>query len=251
MLTSIRSLLAATAFVGGIAVAAPALAQDAAAPTPEFTVSGNVSGVSDYRFRGVSLSQGDPAIQGGITLTHASGFYVGAWSSSLGYTPLYGEQELDLFGGWGGEVAPGTKVDVGLLKYIYPGNDVGPADYWEPYASISHTFGPVTAKVGGAYAWEQDSLGGGDNLYVYTNLDLGLPNLPVTISGHVGYTDGVLAPPLLSGLSTKDTGFDWSLGATTTVLGHLTLGLAYVGVDGPAVDGLTDDTLVGSITLAL
>lgn len=251
MLTSIRSLLAVTALAGGILIATPTMAQDAEAAPSAFTVSGNVSGVTDYRFRGVSLSQGDPAIQGGITLTHSSGFYVGAWSSSLGFTPLYGEQELDLFGGWGGEISAGTKVDVGLLKYVYPGNDIGPADYWEPYASISHTFGPATFKLGAAYAWEQNSLGGSDNIYGYANLDVGVPSTPITVSGHLGYTDGVLAPPLLSGLSSDDTGFDWSIGASATVLGHLSIGVAYIGVDGPSVDGLTDDTVVGTLTLSL
>jgi len=61
MLTSVRSLLAATALAGAFA-ATPALADDE--PTPDFTVTGNVTGVTDYRFRGVGLSGGDMAIQG-------------------------------------------------------------------------------------------------------------------------------------------------------------------------------------------
>ena len=250
MLTSIRSLTAAAALTGGALLATPALADDPPAPAPALTVSGNVSGVTDFRFRGVSLSGGDPAIQGGITVTHSSGFYVGAWSSSIDGGPIYGQQELDLFGGWGGEIASGTKVDVGLLKYVYPSSDVGPADYWEPYASISHTFGPATAKLGVAYAWEQDSLANQDNLYLYGNLDVGIPNSPITVSGHLGYTDGVLSPSLLAG-GTKGNGWDWSLGASVTVLGHLTAGVAYIGVDGPSVNGLTDDTVVGTLTLSL
>ena len=127
MLTSVRSLLAATMLAGFSLAATPAFAQDASAPTSDFTVSGNVAVVSDYRFRGVSLSGGDPAVQGGVTLSHSSGFYVGTWSSSIDGGPLYGENELDLFGGWSGDVASGVTVDVGLLKYVYPTNDVGPA----------------------------------------------------------------------------------------------------------------------------
>jgi uncharacterized protein (TIGR02001 family) len=252
MLTSIRSLMAATALAGGILLASPALAQDAPAEeaAPAITISGNVALVTDYRFRGVSLSGGDPAVQGGITVSHASGFYLGAWSSSIEGGALYGEQELDLFGGWSGNVASGTKVDVGILKYVYPTNDVGPADYWEPYASIAQTFGPATAKFGVAYAWEQDSLGGDDNLYLYTNLDIGVPQTPITVSGHLGYTDGVLSPSLLAG-GTDDQGWDWSVGASATVFGHLTAGVSYVGVDGPSIDGFTDDTIVGTLTLSL
>ena len=249
MHTSIRGLLAVAALAGGFVLAVPASAQDAEADASPITLSGSVALVSDYRFRGVSLSGGDPAIQGGMTLGHDSGFYVGAWSSSINGGAVYGQQELDLFAGWTGAVTDAAKFDVGLLKYVYPSGHVGKADYWEPYASLAYTFGPATAKVGAAYAWKQDSLGGGDNLYVYSNLDVGIPNTPVTLSGHLGYTDGVLAPPILSTLSTKDTGFDYSLGASASLLGHLTLGVAYIGLDGPPVDRLTDDTVVGTLTL--
>jgi uncharacterized protein (TIGR02001 family) len=242
--------MAAAALVGGLFIASPVLAQDEAASS-DITLSGNVALVTDYRFRGVSLSAGDPAVQGGITVSHASGFYLAAWSSSIQGGALYGEQELDLYGGWAGNVTPGIKLDAGLLRYVYPTNDVGPADYWEPYASVATTLGPVTAKVGATYAWKQDSLGGSDNLYLYSNLDLGVPSTPITISGHLGYTDGVLAPPILSGLSTDDKGFDWSIGASATVMGHLTAGVSYIGVEGPSVDGLTDDTIVGTLTLSM
>src|SRR5688500_12492758 len=107
MLTSVRGLLAATILAGSALASAPAFAQDAEEAAPEFNVSGNVALTSDYRFRGVSLSGGDIALQGGIDLTHTSGFYVGTWASSLqGGTP-YGEVELDVYGGRTGAVAEG------------------------------------------------------------------------------------------------------------------------------------------------
>jgi len=115
MLTSVRSLLAATVLAGSILVAAPALAQDEETGGGHgFSVTGSVAAVTDYRFRGVSLSGGNFAIQGGITLNHDSGFYLGTWSSSLENTPLYGEVETDFFAGWGGEVsdAYGVRYDV-------------------------------------------------------------------------------------------------------------------------------------------
>jgi uncharacterized protein (TIGR02001 family) len=261
MLTSVRSLMAATMLAGCALAATPAFAEDgdsAASPPPAFTVTGNVSLVTDYRFRGVSLSGGDPAIQGGVTLTHESGFYVGTWSSSLSHTPVYGDQELDLFGGWSGEVASGLTLDAGLLYYVYPSGHVGDGNYWEPYASLSGSLGPAKLKVGVAYDWKQkgllDNAGNrDDNLYVYTNLDVGLPGTPLTVSGHVGYTDGVLSPCYYcGGTATFDdrTGWDWSLGASATVLGPISLGVSYVGVSGASVDGYTDDTLVGTLTAA-
>jgi uncharacterized protein (TIGR02001 family) len=236
-----------------LSASTPAFAQDAEEEaTSPVTVTGSVGLVTDYRFRGVSLSGGDPAIQGGVTLTHESGFYVGTWASSIddGGTDIYGDMELDIFGGWSGSVAEGIGIDIGLLYYAYPTNAAGvDAEYFEPYATLSGTLGPVQAKLGVAYAWEQDSLGGNDNLYLFTKLSAGIPNTPITLNAGLGYTDGALAPPLLAGTA-DDTGFDWTVGASATVLGNVTLGVAYTGVEGPSIDGFTDDAIVGSLTVS-
>lgn len=253
MLTSVRGLLAASILAGSVLTAAPAFAQDEEASSP-ITVSGNVALTSDYRFRGVSLSAGDIALQGGVDLVHESGLYVGTWASSIqGGTP-YGEVELDVYGGWTGAVAEGVTVDVGLLYYIYPTTDdplnLDPdTDYFEPYASIATTLGPVGATVGVAYAWEQDSLGGNDNLYVYSDFSLAVPGTPVTATAHLGYTDGVLAPSFLAGTA-DDSGLDWSLGLTAAVYGGLSVGVSYVGTEGPSIDGFTDDAVVATLSFA-
>jgi uncharacterized protein (TIGR02001 family) len=250
MLTSIRGLAAATVLAASF-VSAPALAQeDDAGGSGGITVSGNAAVISDYRFRGVSLSGGDPAIQGGIDIAHDSGFYAGTWGSSIddGGPDVFGDLELDIYAGWSGNVAEGVALDVGLLYYLYPTNNglFDPVDYFEPYASVSGTLGPVEATLGAAYAWEQDSLGGDDNLYVYADLGTSIPNTPLSLGAHLGYTDGVLAPPLLAGAG-DDSGFDWSFGATATVLGGIELGVTYVGVEGPSIGGFTDDAVVASI----
>ena len=253
MLTSVRSLLAASFLVGTALAATPAFAQDEGAESP-ITVSGNVALTTDYRFRGVSLSGGDIAIQGGVDVAHESGFYVGTWASSIQGGTAYGEVELDVYGGWTGEVAEGVTIDAGLLYYVYPTTDdplnLDPdTDYFEPYASVATTIGPVGATVGVAYAWEQDSLGGNDNLYLYTDFALGVPGTPLTVTAHGGYTDGVLAPPFLAGTA-DDTGLDWSLGLSANVYGGLSLGVSYVGVEGPSIDGFTDDTVLATISFA-
>ena len=147
MLTSIRGLMAATLLAGGMLTAAPAFA-DEADPPSEFTITGNVALVTDYRFRGLSFTAGDPAIQGGINVNHKSGFYVGTWGSNLEDSPVYGSMELDIFGGWTGPIGSGITADVGLLYYAYPNGKVGKAEYFEPYASLSTTFGPASAKLG-------------------------------------------------------------------------------------------------------
>lgn len=44
---------------------APAFAQDAEPPQPEVTVSGSATITSDYRFRGISETDKEMAVQGG------------------------------------------------------------------------------------------------------------------------------------------------------------------------------------------
>ena len=72
--------------------------RDDTAPPPAITINGGATLVSDYRFRGISQTNLQPAIQGSITLTHASGFYASVWSSSTsGYVTFSGtgSQEID------------------------------------------------------------------------------------------------------------------------------------------------------------
>ncbi|MGX7952783.1 TorF family putative porin [Tsuneonella sp. HG249] len=241
MLTSIRGAFAASVIAASL-TAAPAFGQEEEAPS-SLTVTGNVTLVSDYRFRGVSLSGGDPALQGAITVTHDSGFYLGNWASSIddGGTDFYGDVEVDIFGGWTGDVSEGVGLDVGLLYYAYPSNASGvDAEFFEPYATVIGTLGPVTAKVGANYAWDQKGIAD-DSLYLRTDLSAGIPNTPVSLNAHLGYTDGAFS------FDPDGESFDWSLGATATVLGSLTLGVSYVGVEAPSVNNLTDDAVVFSV----
>lgn len=243
--TSIKSLVASAVLCGSALVSVPAFAGETDAPS-DFTVSGYVQGVSDYRFRGVSASAGDPAIQGSINVNHASGFYVGSWASSLEQSSAqYGSTELDLYAGWTREVAPGITFDAGLAYYVYPNGDVGHANFVEPYAAVSTTFGPVSAKAGVAYAWKQKGVANDDNVYVYTDLGTAIPNTPVTLSAHLGYQNGPLAA------DPSGDRIDYSVGATYAVTKNLSVGVSYLGVDGASVDSSTNDTALVTVKLAL
>ena len=114
----------------------------------------NVGVVSDYRYHGISQTRLKPAVQGGVDFS-AGGFYLGAWGSSIKWVQdAYGDAqvELDLYGGYKGEIAKDLAYDVGLLQYIYPGASTAQwnAAYKNPntleaYAAI--TYGPATAKL--------------------------------------------------------------------------------------------------------
>ena len=159
MLTSSRGL-AATLVLASFSLATPAFAQ-VVNPADEveedtqgpITISGNVALTSEYRFRGVDLSGGEIAIQGGFDLATNSGFYVGTWASSLDETTVgYGSTELDVYGGWSGEFASGLSADVGVIGYLYPDAGPGDFDYIEVYGSVGFALGPAEATVGVAYA---------------------------------------------------------------------------------------------------
>ncbi len=123
----------------------------AALPTvcsAQSSLSFNASLTTDYRYRGLSQSRLKPAIQAGVDYAASNGFYLGAWGSSIqwikdanGDAPV----ELDLYGGWKGEVAKGLTLDVGALSYQYPRHHLSPSpETLELYGALS--FGPVTAK---------------------------------------------------------------------------------------------------------
>jgi uncharacterized protein (TIGR02001 family) len=250
MLTSVRSLMAASILATSAFVAAPAMAQDEGLG---ISVSGNAAIVTEYRFRGVDLSGGDIAIQGGIDLSHDSGIYLGTWGSSIDEDTVgFGHTELDIYGGWSGELTDGLALDVGVLYYMYPNAGIDDTDYIEFYTSLGFTLGPAEATVGAAYAPKQDSLGGTDNLYIYTDVGVGIPGTPISISGHLGYTDGFLT------FTSDGDAFDWSIGADVALTENLSVGVAYVGADGDPVDlgppiGLydyTDDAVVGTLSVS-
>ena len=242
MRTSMKGLMA----LALLSVSAPAFAQEEAPPS-DITVTGGVTLVSDYRFRGVSFSAEDIAVQGTININHSSGLYVGTWASSLEDSALYGHTEVDIYAGYATEVAPGTTLDVGLLYYYYPNgvSTAGDSDYFEPYASIKTTIGPATAKVGIAYAWDQSALGSSDNVYLYTDLGAGIPDTPISLNAHLGYTDGALG--------FGGNYLDWSLGADFAVGSGLTIGVKYVDTDldsltgVPAADTLYDATVLFTV----
>jgi len=117
----IRKTVFATALAAAAAVPALAHAQAAAAPASPHTLTGNMAIVSDYRFRGISQSYVQPAIQGGIDYSHSSGFYLGNWNSSVsGLSYLNGGGiEMDIYGGYKKGFGDFT-FDIGLLQYYYP-----------------------------------------------------------------------------------------------------------------------------------
>lgn len=251
MRTSIKGLVALSL----LSIAAPALAQDEASPPGDITITGGVTLVSDYRFRGVSQSAEDVAIQGTINVNHSSGLYFGTWASSIDEdTIAYGHTEVDLYAGWTGEVASGVTGDIGVIYYVYPNAPSGTAsDYFEVYGSVKGTLGPASVKVGTNYAWSQNSTFNDDNLYLYTDVTIGIPDSPVTLVGHFGYSDGSFAQynNFFSGAPFDGEYTDWAVGFDVA-LAPVTLGVRYVDTDlGTLTFGSTRDLADGALMFSI
>lgn len=213
-----------------------------------FTFSANVAFATEYRFRGVALTDGGFAVQGGFDLGHSSGLYVGTWASNLDEDTVgFGSAELDIYGGWSGDLGGALSADVGVILYVYPDAAaiVGDTDYVEFYGSLSVEAGPASLTGGVAYAPTQDSLGGTDNFYVYGDVGVGIPNSPFSLAAHIGYTDGFLT------FTADSQAIDWSIGAEVSV-GPATLNASYVGVEGDALidpaGTFTDDAFVVTLS---
>lgn len=238
-------------------VAAPAAAQDTAPPKP-VTVSGSVGLVSDYRFRGVSQSDENLAVQGGFTIAHESGLYIGTWGSNLSGWGTFGgaNMELDLIAGYKLPVGGGT-LDIGATWYMYP-SGFDNTDFIEPYVKLSGTAGPATLTAGVAYAPKQEALGAwsangtiaanvdydngigysnpgakGDNLYVWGDVAAAIPETGLTAKAHIGYSNGNKGlGPFATSVAPTGEYVDWLLGVDYVIPSTpLTVGVAYVDTD--------------------
>jgi len=190
-----------------------ALPAAAAAQSP-FHLSANAGLVSDYRFRGISLSNRNPALQGGIDVETDFGLFAGTWASSIAE---YGgaHVELDAYGGYKGSVA-GTRVAVTAYAYFYPG--AGGLNYVEFQATGERDLGPVTLGVEASFSPRQANVVTA-NTYFGVSAAMEIPGTGVTATVRGGHEDGFF-----------DDKWDWELRAAYT-LGPVTGSIAYVDSD--------------------
>ena len=110
-----KSLLAASVLAVTAMGSGPVLAE----------ISANVGVTSNYMWRGMTQTNDQAAISGGLDFEHESGFYVGTWASNVSWGGEEGDEtgyELDVYGGFAGEIGE-FGYDVGYIKYMYPSYD--------------------------------------------------------------------------------------------------------------------------------
>lgn len=251
-----RMLMAAglTALVAipGIAVAddapaAPAAAAAPAAPPSPHTFSGNIGLFTQYIFRGLTQTNGKPAVQGGFDYSYNFGpanAYVGTWMSNISWLTDSGQYsssslENDWYGGVRGNFgATDFNYDVGFLEYYYPGT-VAPGgargDTQEIYGLLGWKW--LTAKlsysVGSSIFAVKDSQG---TYYLDLSVNYPVGETGVTLLAHYGDQHYSGTDPRTAALGSNDTLFsysDWKVGVNydasklVALLSNVTVGLFY------------------------
>lgn len=222
------SALALAALLAGTA----AMAQTKA-PEPDYTLSYNVGVTSDYRFRGIAQTSFNPALQAGVDFAHKSGFYLGVWGSNISWIKDYvgatdGSLEIDLYGGYKGEISKDFTYDLGVITYQYPSNTAGDvpgfanANTTEVYGALTYSL--VTAKYSRSVSnfIANSNSSGSQYFEVAANFDLGSG---FTLTPHVGRQT---IPS-----QTNDAGdyTDYSLTLAKDFGNGLTASIAAVGTD--------------------
>jgi uncharacterized protein (TIGR02001 family) len=160
-------------------------------PPPEHQLSYNASVVTDYRYRGISQTRLDPALQGGADYTNTpTGLYAGTWLSTIKWIKDSGGDdnvEWDLYGGKRGDLGNGVSYDVGGLYYFYPSNGLPTsANTFELYGQLG--YGPAYVKYSSSMTNLFGTAGSKHSGYldVGANFDAGNG---VTVQVHVGRQD--------------------------------------------------------------
>lgn len=208
----IRILLAAA----GLVVALPAAAQ--------VDLSGEAEIVSDYRYRGLSLSSGNPALQASVE-AEVAGFYLGGFGSWVPHGGGAAGLELDATAGYRVALDARLTLDSGVAYYHYP--RARDCDYAEASAALGWERGDTNARAGLAYAPRQPNLvdadgAGGDNLYGFVAFEQAIAGTPLSLALEGGYESGVFDGAARGGK------LDWRAGVMVS-RGRLYASASYVG----------------------
>ena len=200
--------------------------------------SAEIGLVSDYRYRGLSLSDRKPALQASIGIEHDDGAYAELWGSSLAKGSA-SRAEVDATVGYAIQLTETLSADVSGTYYIYLGATEGNA--LEVTGTIEAERGPLTASIGVSLAPPQggtrDELGVKRlNSYAFAGVEYALPSTPLTFLATIGHERGPW------GMASQSGKWDWSLGAGAE-LRKVRVGLDLIG------SNAGDETVAGSLEL--
>lgn len=243
-MNALRKLVASCSGVGIVLCALSGAAsadgyEDYSVPPPpveegrRFSWSFNIAGTSDYVFRGVSQTDNDPTIQGGIDLSYGM-LYVGAWGSGLdfGGTAVPGDgldaqTEIDWYGGikptWNSPFGE-MDIDLGVIYYTYPGatDYLAELDYVE--FKGGYAWSPLHPKLttGANVFYSPDYFGGTGPVWTLETIGaLELPQVSVfepVLDGVIGWQKGKTGDGyFVNANGTDDEYYYWNVGLSLGV----------------------------------
>lgn len=180
-------------------------------------LSSTIGFTNDYRFRGVSQTAGDPAVQGSIDVSFDNGISAGIWGSNIDFGDD-ANVELDYYVGYAGSINDEITYDATLLYFQYAGHEAADIDFYElrlgaHYKGISLLYATTNDWVNSSESAQYVSVG--YSYQVSGNVSLNLR------TGH-SYGD------YWDGIRDFNDYTDYSIGLSGQVYG-LDLSLAYIG----------------------
>jgi len=220
--------------------ALPVYAQDEAPAEEESNlISGSLAFTSDYRFRGVTQTNEDPALQIGLEAALPAGLYVGLWASNVDFSPAdSAAYELDTIIGWRGDLTEAVSADVQFIRYNYLTDGPGQLEYNELIGKLGYM--GLTGTVG-----YSDNFLNSDETGIYYNLGYGLTVADeYNVSAAIGYYDIDRS----GGRSISIT--DTNIGVSRS-FGPLSVAFNYIATNNGAPElfnGLSDNQFVFTIS---
>ena len=224
--------IALAAALGSLALAGTAHAQDDDGP---FSLAFNIGANTDYVFRGVSQTDNDPSVFGGVDATIGSIGYAGVWVSSVDFNNGT-DAEFDIYAGIKPVVGAVT-FDLGVIYYGYADQPPGShEDYWEGKVAASVPVGPAT--FGAAVYYSPEFFGKtGNATYFEVNGAAPLGESKFTVSGALGRQQ-------LEGPLDYTT---WNVGVGYALTDNIGLDVRYYDTDAHSLGKLYDSRIVGGI----
>ncbi|WP_159981864.1 MULTISPECIES: TorF family putative porin [unclassified Novosphingobium] len=143
---------------------------------------------TDHRERGLSWSDGKPALSASVTIPVTYDLALDVEGLTLRDSARHGGADLGL------TIAPrytvskaGWDFTAGARGHVFVGR--AGTSYVEVTGDVSHTIGPVQLAVGAAFAPSQGAIGG-HNLYLDAAASISIPGTPMTVYGGIGRTSG-------------------------------------------------------------
>lgn len=247
-----KKTLMAAAVVAACTTASGAFAADAApaeAKSPH-TLTGNAGIFSQYIFRGLTQTNGKPALQGGLDYSHESGLYAGTWLSNIswlrenlssarttaGTYNSEGHLEADFYGGYKMGLAEDVTLDLGGLYYYYPGDISRTAPAGTPKANtfelyVAPSWKWLSAKY--SYSMKSSTFGVRDSkgtTYLDISANYPIEDTPVTLMAHWGWQKYKGTDSNNTGGLSNDAAYsykDIKLGASYALPNDFTVGAYY------------------------